>query len=86
MCLAVPMKIVAIGSDGLAVAEVDGVRREIDVSLIEHPHVGCHVVVHAGYAIEILNEAEANALITFLSHLATMPDTSGVFESHEICG
>lgn len=58
MCLAVPLKIVELnGFD--AVAEWEGVRRRIRVDFIPDPQVGQYVIVHAGFAIERLSEAQA---------------------------
>ena len=58
MCLAVPLKITSI--DGMdAVAERDGVRRKIRVDLLKDPKIGEYVMVHAGFAIERLNEEQA---------------------------
>ena len=42
-----------------AVAERDGVRRKIRVDLLKEPKIGEYVMVHAGFAIERLNEEQA---------------------------
>ena len=58
MCLAVPLKITSI--DGMdAIAERDGVRRKIRIDLLKNPKIGEYVMVHAGFAIERLNEEQA---------------------------
>ena len=58
MCLAVPLKITSI--DGMnAVAERDGVRRKIRIDLLKNPKIGEYVMVHAGFAIERLDEEQA---------------------------
>ncbi len=60
MCLAVPLKIVEI--DGLnAIGEVEGLRRRMRLDFIKEPKVGEYVIVHAGFAIERLPEAQALA-------------------------
>ncbi len=60
MCLAVPLKIVEI--DGLnAVGEVEGLRRKMRLDFIKEPRLGEYVIVHAGFAIERLPEAQALA-------------------------
>jgi hydrogenase expression/formation protein HypC len=58
MCLAVPAKILEITGDK-AIADFGGVRREIMVNLLANAKVGDYVIVHTGYAIETLDEAEA---------------------------
>lgn len=58
MCLAIPAKIISL--EGIK-AQVDfgqGVLREVDVSLVE-AKLGDYVLVHAGYAIQLLDEKEA---------------------------
>lgn len=59
MCLGVPMQIISIeGTD--AVAEIDGVRREASLMLLDEAVAeGDYVIVHAGFAITRLDEAEA---------------------------
>ena len=60
MCLAIPLKIVEI--DGLdAVGEVEGLRRKLRLDFIKEPKLGAYVIVHAGFAIERLPEAQALA-------------------------
>jgi hydrogenase expression/formation protein HypC len=58
MCLAVPSKIVEI-NDSLAKVDVDGVVREASIMLIEDAKVGDYVIVHAGFAINKLDEKAA---------------------------
>ena len=70
MCLAVPMKIEEIHPDGLGVAEFDGTRREVDISLVKGPRVGDYIIVHAGYAIAILDEKEAEERLLLFKELA----------------
>ena len=58
MCLAVPMKIQEIHPNGMGVGDLDGAQRDVDLSLVADPHVGDYVIVHAGYAIEKLDQSE----------------------------
>ncbi len=58
MCLAVPMKIAEI-SEGTAICEVDGVRREASLMMLEEAEVGDYVLIHAGFAIEKIDTEEA---------------------------
>ncbi|TFF97770.1 MAG: HypC/HybG/HupF family hydrogenase formation chaperone [Promethearchaeota archaeon] len=64
MCLAIPGKIVEISSDGnTATVDFDGITQKIIVALAPDAEVGKYAVVHAGYAIEIMNEKEATEAI-----------------------
>ena len=58
MCLAVPMKLIKIeGEKGLV--EVGSVQREVGLQLVEDVKAGDYLIVHAGFAIQKLNEKEA---------------------------
>jgi hydrogenase expression/formation protein HypC len=59
MCLAIPMQIVSLEGDGSAVVTRDDLEARVDTSLIEAPRIGDYVIVHAGYAIEVLDLEEA---------------------------
>jgi len=63
MCLAVPMKIVKIDSAGKALVKQDDLETEVDLTLIEDPKVGDYVIIHAGYAINLLDLEEAQELL-----------------------
>ena len=74
MCLGLPMRIVELANGTEGVAEMDGLRQPVDLSLIDGPARGDYVIVHAGFAIERLDEAEAEARIRlFEEWAATVP-------------
>ena len=58
MCLAVPLKIIAIDGKN-AVGESMGMQRKLRVDFIPEPRIGDYVIVHAGFAIERLPEKQA---------------------------
>ena len=58
MCLAIPAKILDVKGSVAEVDFGDGTLREVNVSLVDI-HVGMYVLVHAGFAIEVLDEEEA---------------------------
>ncbi len=57
MCLAVPAKIVKLNGND-AIVEIEGVRRQSNVSLIQAPKIGDYVLLHAGFAIQKWSEAD----------------------------
>lgn len=73
MCLAVPGRIIEI--DGVK-ARVDfgGVTREADLTLVSEAAVDSYVLVHAGFAIQVLNEEEAEESLSLLRDLARALD------------
>ncbi len=58
MCLAVPMKILEVKGD-TARASLSGLIQEIDVRFLDDPRPGDYAIVHAGFAIDKLDPAEA---------------------------
>ena len=58
MCLAIPFQLIEINGK-TAVGEALGMKREIRVDFIPEPQLGDYVIVHAGFAIERLGEAQA---------------------------
>ncbi len=69
MCLAVPMQIVEIRPDGKGVAELEGSRHVIDLSFVTDVSLGVYVIVHAGYAIETLDQEEAKATLSLFAEI-----------------
>jgi len=58
MCLAIPAKIMSLQGEKAQVDFGQGVLRDVNVSLVE-AKLGDYVLVHAGYAIQVLEEKEA---------------------------
>jgi len=58
MCLAIPGKIVSIDGNS-AIVDFDGIKQEIIIALVLNPEVGKYVIIHAGYAIEQMDEKDA---------------------------
>lgn len=58
MCLAIPGKILEIDQNS-ALVDFDGIKQNVIIALIQNPEIGKYVIVHAGYAIEMMNEKEA---------------------------
>lgn len=68
MCLAIPAKIVKI-EDAMAVLEIGGVRKEASLDLIEDAEVDDYVLLHAGFAIQKLSQAEAEETLGLLGEI-----------------
>ncbi|GAG74056.1 unnamed protein product, partial [marine sediment metagenome] len=69
MCLAVPTKIVKIEKDQIAEVVLSGVRMKVSLALLPEAKLGDYVLVHVGYAINILSEEEAKETLKLLSEL-----------------
>ena len=71
MCVGVPMQVISIEGDQ-AVAEVDGVKREASLMLLDQEvKVGDFVIVHAGFAISKLDEEDARETLAMMRELFT---------------
>lgn len=68
MCLAIPMQITQIEGD-IAVCEVNNISLKASLALVPQARIGDWVIVHAGFAIEILDEAEAEETIRIFEEL-----------------
>lgn len=71
MCLAIPAKIIKI-EDNVATIDVDGVQREASLLLLEDAMVGEYVIVHAGFAIQRIDEAAAMETLNLLREAAEL--------------
>ena len=68
MCLAIPMKLVSV-NDNKGVVETGGIHKEVDISLVSPIRVGDYVIVHAGFAIERMNDQEAKNTLEFFDDM-----------------
>jgi len=68
MCWAVPTRIVQIDGD-VGRAEIDGAVREVGLCLIEDPLPGDYVLIHAGFAIQKVDEQEAQETLRLLDEM-----------------
>ena len=76
MCLAIPSKITKI-ENSMAVIDVDGVRRECSLLLVEDAQVGDYVIVHAGFAISRIDETVALETLALLKEAAALMEAKG---------
>jgi len=74
MCVAVPLLVKSI-SDLRAEVEMAGVTRVVSVDLTPEAKVGDYVIVHAGYAIGILDEEEALETLELFKQMADLLET-----------
>ena len=77
MCIATPMKIERIVDAHRAIVSEGKVQVEVDVSLLNDPRPGDHVIIHAGYAIETLTLAEAEERLALFRQLAELTGETG---------
>ncbi|QSB16135.1 HypC/HybG/HupF family hydrogenase formation chaperone [Natronosporangium hydrolyticum] len=69
MCLGIPGEVVEVSTDhrDLATVDVSGVRRRINIGLLEEPpRPGDWVLIHVGFAMSTIDEQEARSALDFL--------------------
>ena len=74
MCLAVPAKVVEI-KDQLAAVELNGVRRAASLMLLPEAKLGDYVLVHAGFAMQIVDHEEAERIEALRAEMHGAPRT-----------
>ena len=77
MCLAIPVRVDEIIDQDTAIADIGGVRKEINVSLILDLEVGDYVILHVGYALNKLDKDEAEKTLKLFSELNDLERNTG---------
>ena len=65
MCLAIPLKLIEVNDD-MGTFESGGIKRKVNLSLVENPKPGDFVVVHAGFAITIMDQEEGEKTLDLI--------------------
>ena len=73
MCLGIPAKIIKI-ENNMGTIDMEGTQREVSLLLQEDAKVGDYVIVHAGFAIQTIDEHEAMESLKVLRQLAAQLD------------
>jgi hydrogenase expression/formation protein HypC len=69
MCLAIPVRIVELQDNEIALADVGGIRKAISLALVDDVQVGDFVIAHVGYAINKLDAEEAEKTLALFAEL-----------------
>ena len=76
MCLAIPGNIVSLTGDDeftrMGRVNFGGIVKEVSLAYVPEAQVGDYVIVHAGFAINILDEKEANQVFEYLNEIAEL--------------
>lgn len=73
MCLAIPTLVKSIDGQQAQV-EIGGVQRTISLALTPEAEAGDYVILHAGFAISVLDEAEAQETLQLFAEMAALAD------------
>lgn len=70
MCLAIPTQIIELLDNQMAIASLSGVKKEISLALLtDEVKIGDYVIVHAGYALNRLDEEDAKKTLEYFTEL-----------------
>ena len=91
MCLGIPGKIVSIvdAEQQVGIVDVGGIQRAVNLSCIAEPNVDLQhyldnwVLVHVGFAMSVINEAEAQATLAVLTELGNMQEEMAAMQEGE---
>lgn len=69
MCLAIPVRIEEVLDAELAIANIGGLHKEINIVLISDVSVGDYVIMHVGYALNKIDPEEAERTLALFAEL-----------------
>ena len=78
MCLAIPAQVRNINENNLAVVDILGVTREVALDRTPSAQVGDFVLVHAGFAIEVVSEEDAQETLDLIKQIPELADVEGL--------
>ena len=83
MCLAIPGRIIEMVDEtgGIAKVDVSGVRRNVNIALLDGAGVGDYVLIHVGFALSKVDEKEAEETLRLLQELGAYESELDQFES-----
>jgi hydrogenase expression/formation protein HypC len=74
MCLAIPARIEELTTPGNAIVNLGGVRKEISLALVDDALVGEYVIVHVGYALQKLDQEEAEHTLALFAEMGALDE------------
>jgi hydrogenase expression/formation protein HypC len=83
MCLAIPGKIVEIvdAENHIAKVEIGGVRRGVNIGMLDDVAIGDYVLVHVGFAMSKVDEKEAHETLRLLQELGSYQEEFEQFQT-----
>lgn len=69
MCLAIPARVVELVANEMAIVDLNGVRKDISLAMVEDVAVGDYVIVHVGFALTKLSPEEAEKTLALFAEM-----------------
>lgn len=74
MCLAIPAKVLEKHDNNMGEVEILGIKREVCLDLVPRAKEGSYILVHAGYGIEVVDEAYAQETLDLIKEMPDLVD------------
>ena len=78
MCLAIPARIVTIEDGRMATVDIMGVTRKVSLDLVPEATESDFVLVHAGFALQVVDEQYANETLEILKSIPDFAADEGI--------
>jgi hydrogenase expression/formation protein HypC len=72
MCLAIPARVVELSGNDMAIVDLGGVRKDISLAMVEDVAVDDYVIVHVGFALNKLNQEEAEKTLALFAEMGDL--------------
>jgi hydrogenase expression/formation protein HypC len=78
MCLAIPARVTSIDEYRMATVDIMGVTRKVSLDLVPEAVEGDYVLVHAGFALQVIDEEVANDTLELLKEIPFFEEEAGL--------
>ena len=78
MCLAIPARVVTKEANKMAAVDIMGVTRKVSLDLVPEANEGDFVLVHAGFALQVVDEEFATETLELLKTLPFFAEEAGI--------
>ena len=78
MCLAIPARVASIEENRMATVDIMGVTRKVSLDLVPEAVEGDWLLVHAGFALQVIDEDVANETLELLKQIPFFQDEEGL--------
>ena len=78
MCLAIPARVTEIDEGRMASVDIMGVTRKVSLDLVPEAVVGDFLLVHAGFALQVIDEESANETLELLKQIPFFEEEAGL--------
>ena len=72
MCLAIPAYVEQLIAENHAIVNLGGIRKEISLALVEDIALGDYVIVHVGFALQKLDQLEAEHTLAMFAEISAL--------------